>query len=303
MHLYTAFGLNFHSELELTPLKTAEATNPDVRIVLGPVSHTGLDQPHVTKPFCQTAPNQLWLDVPDIARFQVSDGNMIIVDPKPDADPQSVQLFLLGSCMGAIMYQRNRLVIHGNAIRFRHGCVIVAGASGAGKSTLAAAFVKRGYQVLADDLSVIDDHVRVQPSYPQLKIWRDTAKKLDIDTSPLKRIRMQVDKFAFPLHEQFYSEPLPIKAVYILNPHNQPDLRVEEITGMNKFQPLKNQSYRGGYLEGLGLNAQHLTLCASLANQSRVARIIRPNNGFKINELVELIEDDMTPPLTAAKHD
>jgi hypothetical protein len=293
MPVYNAFGLSFNSDIELSPLAISDSKISEVRIIKGAVSETGLDEPTVTKPFMQSSSNELWLHIPQIARFYVINGDTIVVEPAMDADMQSVKLYLLGSCMGAIMYQRNRLVIHGNAIRFGDECVIFAGASGIGKSTLAAAFVKRGYQILADDLSVIDEHGYVQPSYPQVKLWSDTAKKLDIDTSNLERIRLQVKKYAYPLQQEFCTKPLPVKALYILNQHNQEDFIVEPLFGIEKFEPLKRNSYREGYLEGLGLNAEHLKLCASLASKIDISRIIRPLAGFKLDELVELIETDL----------
>tara|TARA_B110000503_G_scaffold68319_1_gene106718 strand:- start:2384 stop:3289 length:906 start_codon:yes stop_codon:yes gene_type:complete len=290
---YQAFGLSFESDMDLSPLRISEHQTPDVRIIRGAVSPTGLDKPKVTESFFQTAPNELWLDIPDIARFYVSDGNSVVVDPKTGADMDNISLFLLGSCMGAIMYQRKRLVIHGNAIRFGNECIVVAGASGAGKSTLAAAFVKRGYQVLADDLSVIDAQGWVQPSYPQLKIWRDTANKLDIEVSGLNPIGLQVDKFAYPLREQFYPSPLPLRAVYILHAKNQENLTLQAIVGMGKIKPLQRHSYRRDYIEGLGLNADHVKFCARIANQISLSRIARPIKGFDIDALIELIEGDI----------
>lgn len=293
MPTYTAFGLTFDSDIELHPLLTSDEENADVKIELSQVSKAGLDNPITVKPYCQIASNELWLQIPDIARFYVTNGNKVVVQPEANADMQSVRLFLLGSCIGAIMYQRDRLVIHGNAIRFGDGCVIFAGASGNGKSTLAAAFYKRGYEILADDLSVIDEFCQVQPSYPQIKLWHDTAKKLDIDVSQLNRIRLQVDKYAYPIKDDFCDIPLPVKAIYILNTHNNDEFIFDPIKGLDKFNPLKNNSYRSNYVEGLGLKAAHLKLCGQLANNIDITRITRPNTGFKLDELVELIEADI----------
>lgn len=294
MPTYFAFGLTFDSDLELPPLLAADTSTPDVRITCGAVSKTGLASPEKIKPFCQVAPNELWLHVPGIARFYVAHGNAIIVEPEDGADMQSVRLYLLGSCMGALIYQRNRLVIHGNAIRFGDECVIFAGRSGNGKSTLAAAFHQRGHEVLADDLSVIDEQLQVQPSYPQLKIWHDTAKKLGMDLDGLNRIRLQVEKYAYPIPTSFCRTPLPVKALYLLNTHNQSEFLFEPIQGMAKFKPLKANSYRSNYIDGLGLNAEHLKLCSRLANQIAITRITRPDSGFRLDELVELIEADLT---------
>lgn len=290
---YHAFGLNISSHIELAALSPATTELPaDVSITAGSVPADGLEHPNKATPFHQSAENTLWLNVPNIARFLVRNSNEIIVDAYPDSDAQSIRLYLLGSCMGAILHQRGVLVIHGNAIRFGEKCVVFAGHSGAGKSTLAAAFHQRGHEILADDVCAIDAEGRVAPSFPQLKLWQDAAKRLEIDTAKLNRIRLQVEKFAFPLHQPVMVQ-LPVAAIYILNSHNRDAFEIEAITGMQKFNPLKNNTYRMGYLDGLGLKAEHLKLCSQLASRIHLSRITRPNHGFKLDELIEHITTDL----------
>jgi len=294
MSTYTAFGLSIHSDMQLPALLRSNNKKIDIQIIRGKVNKKGLDAPEQTRLFSQLAVNELWLHVPNIAWFYVSNGNKIIVEAENGSDEQSIILYILGTCMGAIMHQRNRLVIHGNAIRVGEGCVVFAGQSGNGKSTLAAAFHQRGYSILADDLAVIDEQGKVQPSYPQIKLWHDTAKKLEIEISRLKRIRLQIDKYAYPIKDGFCTIPLPIKAIYILNNHNQDEFLFEPIKGIAKFNPLKNNTYRINHLDGLGLKKQHFKRCSQLANQIQLTRITRPNDSFELNTLVELIEADLT---------
>ena len=78
---------------------------------------------------------------------------------------------------------------------------------GSGKSTLSGAFFNRGYSILADDICAINNEGSVLPSFPQIKLWADVAKKLIINTQTLKKIRPNVDKFALPLKKQFISSP------------------------------------------------------------------------------------------------
>ncbi|MCW8999570.1 MAG: hypothetical protein OQK04_12750, partial [Kangiellaceae bacterium] len=244
MRHYKAFGLNIVSELELPSLILAPFKNADVWIKKGKVSKNGLIAPKRIRPFCQQAPSEIWLHVPGIARFYISQGNKVIVEPYEDADEQSVRLFILGSCMGAIMHQKNRLVIHGNAIRFGDGCVIFSGKSGTGKSTLAAALYQKGYEVLADDLAVIDEQLNVQPSYPQMKLWQDSAEKLGLDICQLNKIRLQIDKYAYPMDRGFCQKALPVKAIYVLNNHKNDQFLLQPIEGADKLPPLKNHTYR-----------------------------------------------------------
>ncbi len=293
IQIYTAFGLNISSDIELSLLRANTSGPYDICFARGNVSKSGLEGAAVIRPHSQTSPNVLWFHAPGIAWFYVTGGSQVVYEPEKGADEQSIRLYLLGTCMGALMHQRNRLVIHGNAVRIGGECVVFAGISGNGKSTLATALYQKGYQLLADDLAVIDEHYQVLPSYPQIKLWRNTADKLGIDVSLLSRIRPQIEKYVLPLTHGFCDQALPIKAVYILSTHNQDTFEFNPIRGVDKFILMKNQTYRVGHLEGLGLRAQHLKLCAQLADRTVMTRIVRPRKGFALDKLVNLIEEDM----------
>lgn len=296
-YFYQAFGLSIQSDIALPPLfEKPSVKTPDIQVVLADVSETGLEQADMVKPFSQFNQTQLWLNIIDVARFEVT-ANLIKVDPLSE-DWDSIRLFLLGSCFGAIMHLKQDLVLHGNTIKFGDECAVFMGPSGNGKSTLASAFYKKGYQILADDLARVDETLCVQPSYPQLKLWEDSARKLEIDTSVLKRIRPQNAKFAVPIQDSFFNQPLPVKALYILNTHNQDDFIFEELSGVNKFQPLKNNTFRPHFTQAFGMQKVHLKRVSQLANQARVVRITRPNYGFQIDELVKRIEQDLQQAVT-----
>jgi len=293
MPMYYAFGLNIQSELDLPALPLTDHVEPDVTIELADINKDGLEAPVDKRLYFQSSPDKFWLHVPGIAWFQVEEGKRIQVMPEENSDMQSVNLFLLGSCLGVILQQRQYLVMHANAIRFGDQCVIFAGPSGNGKSTLAAAFYQRGYEVLADDVSAINEAIEVLPSYPQMKLWHDAATKLDIDTAELSRVRMQIEKYACPLEKGFCNKPLPLAAMYILGTHNRDEFLLEPLKGIDKFDPIKNNTYRMQYLEGLGLKGHHLQRAGQLANRIKVTRIVRPDADFQLDRLVDVILEDL----------
>ena len=68
------------------------------------------------------------------------------------ANEDHVRLYILGTCMGALLLQRKILPLHGSAIAINGKAYAIVGDSGAGKSTLASAFLNKGYQLLSDDV-------------------------------------------------------------------------------------------------------------------------------------------------------
>lgn len=294
MYSYTAFGLVFHSELELPSLPSGGDAAADVTITLGEINKQGLDELPVVKPFYHVGDDILWLHIPEVAKFLVEGGRAITVQPEPQAELSTVRLFLLGSALGALLHQRNNLVLHSNAVCVEGGCILVMGASGQGKSTLAAALHLAGHQVLTDDISVVTPDLLVQPGYPQIKLWEDSADRLKINTAQLSLVREPLKKYIYPLNaDQFCNQPQPVKAMYILHTSPEGKFDVELLRGMNKLNPLRFNTYRSNYLEGLGLQAKQLSLLAKLAGNTPIKRLYRPEAGFEIERLVQLIKDDV----------
>ena len=296
MYFYHAFQLNIQSALNLPELLSC-LNNPDINsdvvIQIGAVSKTGLSEAVAEGAFYQSNSDELWLDVPNVARYLITHGNCITIDPYEHADEDSIRVFLLGSGIGALLMQRDLFLLHANAIKIGEVCVSFSGNSGAGKSTLSAAFMSRGYSVLADDVCAINQAGHVMPSFPQVKLWADSSQKLDIKTDALRRIRPNIEKFAVPLEQHFHAENLPLKVLYILNSHNQDTFEFKSIEGMHKMLPLKNNTYRQHYLKGLGKTKKHLKHVGSLASQVDVVRITRPKAGFQLDRLVDLIQADL----------
>lgn len=190
--------------------------------------------------------------------------------------------------------QRDLFLLHGNAIKMGDHCISFVGHSGAGKSTLSGAFFKRGYSILADDVCAVNANGQVVPSFPQIKLWFDAAKQLNIDTAALRKIRPSIEKFAVPLAQQFHTTPLPLKMVYVLHAHNKDEFNFTAMTGMQKVQPLRMNTFRKNYLNGLNKKQSHFKQCAQIASRIGVVHINRPNDGYKLDELVGLIEHDLT---------
>ena len=296
IYKYCAFQLVIHSELyfpELLDDLSGTSKAHDVLISFGNVDSKGLAQPLKRGLFYQAMSQALWLTVPNVARFLITDGNHITIDPFPGIDEESIRLFLLGSCMGALLMQRDLFLVHGNAIKIGNHCISFVGHSGIGKSTLSGAFFKRGYSILADDVCAINQLGHVQPSFPQIKLWFDAAKHLDIETEALRRIRPSIEKFAVPLGSQFHLTSLSLKVVYILNSHNKDEFVFTDLSGMKKLKPLQLNTYRKSYLKGMLKEKSYFKQCGKIASQISLVNIVRPQDGFKLDTLVDLIEADV----------
>jgi HPr Serine kinase C-terminal domain len=296
---YRVYDILLQSDIvipEMAPVEadTAKAeTALPVHISLAPVNTPPEDATQLG-PFLWASNQQLWLFVPKVAKFHITKGERICVEPESGVDLDSVRLFLLGSALGALLFQRNLLVMHGNAVRVGNQCVICVGRSGIGKSTLAAKLMQRGYPVLADDVVPIDIEGFALAGVPRIKLWQDSAAQLKVNTKKLNRIRPGIEKFQVPLNGQYCSDKVPVRWIYILNTERRRDgIEIEPITGFQRFNPLRRNTYRLQYLEGMKLQADHLKLVGKLASRVHLARVVRPEGEFLLDELADKILADI----------
>ncbi|WP_374405287.1 hypothetical protein [Pelagerythrobacter sp.] len=297
-HTYLLFGQRFRSDIalpELGPELARDSRRDDTTAIVirrGAVPEDGTQVGPQIGPFSHAAPDALWLRIPNIARYLVQGGNRVTYAPEPGIDDDSVRVFLLGSCIGTLLLQRGQLVLHGNAFAIGDGCALCVGPSGAGKSTLAARMMQRGHPVIADDVCPIDAEGRAIPGMARMKLWQDTADRLAIDTSRLRRIRPGLAKYDLPMGETFHAQPLPVRAIYVLSPWNRETFAVKELSGLAKFQALRDNTYRFRFLKGMALGPGHMRQCGDLAARVPVAELHRPRQGFDIDGLVDAIRDD-----------
>lgn len=296
MSMHRIFGLNITSSLRLPSLAiTAPQPDvPDVVIIYGDTPET-LSDPRIKGVRYQAAPGEFLLRVDNVARFYVQDGNRITITPETGASEDDILIFLMGSAFGALLHQRNTLVLHGSAIAVNGQSVAFCGPSGIGKSTIAAGFHQRGYPFLSDDLCAIamcSGRPAVIPGFPRLKLWADTLKKLDTGKDQLKSVRWGVDleKYFLPV-DSCQHTPVPLQAVFILKSTNKDALAITPLPGNEKIDPLIENTYRMHFLHGLGGKKDHFKQCAAVAAKAEVCKVVRPDKGFLLDELMDLVAE------------
>ncbi len=289
---YTAHGLNIQSQFPLPELLPAEGKTPDVLFRYGkaPVSLSG---PACRNHTWEAAPGEFLLRVHEIASYFVRGGREIIVDRQPDSGDEDVRLFLLGTGMGALLFQRGLVALHGSAIQTGQGAVLFLGKSGSGKSTLLAAFVQRGYAMISDDLVGIgrdpQGGVQSMPALPRVRLWADAASMLGIQPGEMTAVRQDVEKYLLPIGN-FCRRPLPVHAIFVLTTHNRPDLQIQPIRDEERFSWLCKYTYRKRIMQGLGVRDNHFKMAADLVKSVKTMCIVRRAGVVALSELAERVE-------------
>jgi hypothetical protein len=299
MHSYVVAGLSIRSELvlpELVPLSPPGA-EPDVEISIGPVP-ASLPGAKGSVLEAQIADNEVLVNIPKVGRYLVRAGRQVLIDPAAHVVPKDLRLFLLGSALGAIYFQRGFFPLHASVVVIQGRAVAFTGDSGAGKSTMAAWLHAQGYPLLCDDVCVIRFDEQggplAYPGFPRLKLWQDALDAFEIDAGELQRDYFRVDKYHLAVSDRFWIDPVPLRHINLLqfsDPGSKPT--VEDIKPAHAVHLLRNNTYRYEYISSLGLTESHFLDCVRLARSAAVHYLTRPRDHAALTECQRLVEDQM----------
>jgi hypothetical protein len=292
---YSAFGLNISSSFEIPELPAADFNQPDLQIAYG-TNPESLPDPAGSGVLYQAKKDDFLFRLATVGSYRVQHGSTITVERLNSATDEEIRLFLLGSAFGAMIHQREMLPFHGSTVVKDGYARVIGGASGAGKSSLAATLVRRGYALLADDISVIkmeQGHPVVYPGIPHLKLWEDVMMKLEEDVSQYPKVRPRLLKYRKPAGKEFVNSPAQLQTIFVLSTKNSPGFEMKRIKGVEKFNLLKNNTYRYQYLVGLEKTVQHFKLATELAAATAVYQLKRPSSPLLLEELANYFEREM----------
>ncbi len=228
------------------------------------------------------------IDVSPVARFLVTDGHRILVEPGPGASEVSLRWRILGPAFGALLQQRGRLALHATVVAMPAGAIGLVGHSGAGKSTLAASLAQRGHRLLLDDVCVTslqDGVVWVEPGSARIRLWEDAIAALGLLRG--ERLVPEFEKFELIAVEP-PQEPFPLSALVGLTLGDR-----QALTALGSPERLSLcllHTYRREYLAGMGCAPANFARCAALAGSLPAFRLSRPAGLGEIGNTIRLLE-------------
>ncbi|MFT5964463.1 MAG: hypothetical protein ACI9L6_001201 [Flavobacterium sp.] len=255
-----------------------------------------ISNPHFTCSTMQVNEDDFYLDIHEVASYRVREGNEVQIFAHEKSDLASIQLFLNGSILGAILHQRAILPFHGSCFELSGKGILLCGVSGAGKSSVTAAFCQDGATFINDDITPVEINelaTTIIPIKTRIKLWDDSLKKLKIKNTNFDKIRPTLDKFYIPF-EKNYQKQQVLNHVFILGKHNKKDLEALELEGMTKFNVLRAQIYRKLYLKGMPKTEKvYFEQLFKLAKTVRVTQVLRPEDA-PISTTMKYIKQQLT---------
>jgi hypothetical protein len=292
--VYRAFGLYITSEIPLPELtKKGELKDfIDVEITIGDLTTdwvlTGASIKDV-----YVKENLVMFLIHDMAIFSIAEGKRIVVSPLAGFSEDEARLYILGTCMGAILLQRKILPLHGSAIVIDGKAYAFVGDSGAGKSTLASAFIKSGYQLLTDDVIAVtlskDDIPVVTPSYPQQKLWQESLNEFGMEIHQYRPLLDRETKYAIPVTSHFTAESIPLAGIFELLKTGKEEIEIHPVQGLERLHTLFYHTYRNFMISPAGLMEWHFNTMTRIVNKMDIFQLRRPVSRFTAHDLPLLI--------------
>lgn len=285
---YIAFGLVFSSELELTEFLPGEGP-ADVNIILDEVP-SNIENPIEAYDEYQLSETEFLL-FKRVANYHVKDGNTIAIQIH-EYDINRIKSYLMAIVMGTLLIQRGLIPIHGSATVINGKAVVFTGSSGAGKSTLCAAFRKRSYEYMSDDITAIsfnnDGVPIVIPAYPQQRLSRHAAKMLGYNVTNLE-LRMPEKKYFIENDRLFKRECVPLHAIIEISKDKIRHTEIIKASGTDKLMRIIRNMYYSVIRKRMGIAPEFFIKLTHLASSVPYYYLLRPHTKKCTEEQIKLV--------------
>lgn len=289
-------GFKVRSELQLSdlPIWVGDDRPPDLTITLGAVSSWSEDKAIWHKQMQVDREGRCRFHVPQVATYCIdAAGRNIAIDLAGDAVTSVVQDFLFGSVLVVLCQRRNLWPLHASCVRVGDKAVAFTGPSGAGKSTLAAAFMAQGYDILSDDVTVLDfssdKHAMVLPSVPRVKLWGNTVPDIGLSITHTQT-ENSLCKERLPMGDSFSSKSLPLASIYYFEPLlNDSTVRIQSLYGMGAVNEICKATHRIRLMIDL-IGCRKLFLESAMRVAAGIAAHRRLERYFGLATLPDLVE-------------
>jgi len=287
------------SQIPLPELNVQQTGDPNAFIRLGKVPER-LDNVVANESRWWASRDEYLQRVPGVASFHVSHGRDVIVEPAPGALPADIRAYLLSPIFSTLCYQAGMYSLHASSVRVGNGVVAFLGHSGAGKSTMAAYLERRGYQVISDDICLLDPRASdaggtlVVPVAPALKLWRSALEQLGATPEHLPRVFSRDDKYRIKVGE--IDERLPLREVLFLEWAEAPEAPAEfiPVDGVHAITRLMEFTHYDYLMKPTGRQTGNFLLCGRVLSQVRAFAFRRPRNFARIDGVIDALQQHLT---------
>ncbi len=243
------------------------------------------------------------LNYNDGAEFVVDrTGTHIFVTRRENQTLEDIVTYLLGPLLGFVLRLRHVTCLHASAVVVNNKVIAFVGDSGTGKSTTAAAFSRRGYPVLSDNLVPVVErglNYQAQPAYTHLRLRSGAVQALygQPDALPMiESAQPDWDKRFLELNtpeNPFQRFPLPIAAIYQLAERSgDPRAPYIEPVPAAQWLPVMEANTYKNYMLNDEMRRQESALLSRLVTQVPVRTLVSHQDPDRLLQLCDVVLAD-----------
>lgn len=309
MNFYRLFGctvgsvLNFDSQFD-----RIQCDAPDCEIAASPVPFDGTEwdlwyetadvdartqRPHMQ--VCSSARAAL-LSYPAFGQFEIQ-ANRIRYYLSGDFDLQTLEAILFRAALILWLEWNGMPVMHASGIVMEDSAIGFMADSVGGKSTLAAAFVRGGARLLADDILPIQRTrgYQARPGYVSLRLRPETAETLNflngkiLDADPHKQVIRLSER-----RGEACLDPTPLAALYFLERRDDADaINIKTMSPSRTHLSLLRHTFAGSILTHSPLMPGRMDFLAHLAQDIPIRQLVYPSGYEHLPAVVDAVRQDL----------
>lgn len=212
-----------------------------------------------------------------------------------------VEIYLLGDIFSLWLELQGIPAIHASAVVIDGEAIGFLSSNKGGKSALAAAFMKKGFPLLTDDILPIEKRDGAyfgRPGYPQMRMWPEEAGFFLGRSMDLEIVHPGYSKRRIPVGEKgigsFHRDRISLKALYI--PERQDRCKGIEIVPISQkdaFIEMIRHSFSVSIVEALGLQVPRMQFFSSLVQNVPMRRLRYPSGLSHLSYVADTLVEDV----------
>lgn len=299
MFNYLAFGMHIRARFELPGLHPSQASDSSniVEVELGKVPKRLINEVLEAKPFTVFNENEFIYNIPETAKYYISNGNRVIIEPLTDNFEEVLFYFYTG-VLATVLFQKNILPLHVSGILLKNNTVLLfAGHQRAGKSSTSIMLQNKGYLPFTDDTAVLevkDGICYAQSSYPIIRALEKTLEKQQVfDQQQIKPMIKVGFKYGINFHEKFIEYPVPVSGIVFISEEGE-EVSISPMKAAEAIKYLKFNIYRKQWVSGMKKEMLQFKTITSIAqSQIQFFSATRPAEKDSFEIFAQAIEEQI----------
>lgn len=227
-----------------------------------------------------------FLELEDIARYQINSKNEVIIDISDSSTEQDAMVFFFDTILTILLLKHHLFVLHAAAIMGKEGAILICAPAGGGKSALTMSLLKKGYEFIEDDRCLLhwdeaDQQIKIQNYLPFVDLWKDVQSFAE-DFPKLKllhQIRPGIQKYRYDASKMTLSEEIPVSQIICINVDNlQEEIKQTTVMGIAKCKVGIAHTHLNHLIQYVSDPHKHFSYLLKTLSNVTMTRIVRSRN-------------------------